>query len=112
VALATHDELTNDPIAWPTLIVFAISLVAYLLPLYFFWDRPTYWTVPITCVSSYAMFTAMHEACHRAISAEHRWLNEGVGYVAVAICFQAPFRAFRYIHLSHHKYTNDPEKDP
>lgn len=112
VAMATHEELTNDPIAWPTLALFAGALGVYCLPLLFTWDRPTLWTVPVTVVATYSMFTPMHEAAHRAISAEHRWLNEAVGYVAATVCFQAPFRAFRYIHLSHHKYTNDPQKDP
>eukprot|EP00624_Nannochloropsis_granulata_P004478 evm.model.NODE_32224_length_4763_cov_18.394918.1 len=112
VAMATHDELTNDPIAWPTLILFAASLITYLLPILLFHDNPTYWTVPVTAVATYTMFTAMHEAAHRAISTEYRWVNELIGHISSLICFQAPFQAFRFIHLSHHKYTNDPKKDP
>ena len=45
------------------------------------------------------------------MSAKHRWLNELVGYVS-SIPFEAPYLAFRHLHLQHHKYTNHPEKDP
>jgi fatty acid desaturase len=41
----------------------------------------------------------------------HRWLNEVVGRVSV-LPFQGCFPAYRYLHLEHHKHTNDPLKDP
>ena len=110
--MASHEELACPPIAWPTIIFLLITLCVYSLPPLLTWHHPTLWTVPITAISTYASFTAMHEAAHRAVSAKYRWLNELVGQVTAIIVFQSPFKAFRYIHLEHHKYTNDPAKDP
>ncbi len=110
--MATHEELACPDIAWPTLIFAAVTLTAYLSVPLLTWRHPTLWTVPLTSVAIYANFTAMHEAAHRAVSAKHRWLNEALGHVTAMVVFQSPFKAFRYIHLEHHKYTNDPEKDP
>jgi len=60
--------------------------------------------------SSYWAFTPLHDATHRSVS-RHRWLNDLVGWVC-AVTLLAPFSAFRYMHLTHHKYTNDPVRDP
>ena len=46
-----------------------------------------------------------------SISRKYRWLNYVVGRLC-AVCFGVPFKAFRYVHLQHHKYTNHPLKDP
>lgn len=48
---------------------------------------------------------------NRNVSVEHRWLNEVLGRVC-SVPFQGCFPAFRHLHLEHHKYTNDPLKDP
>ena len=112
VKMATHEELACPPIAWPTIIFFLITVTCFLLPPLLTWNKPTLWTVPWSAVAIYTTFTAMHEAAHRAISSEHRWLNELIGHVAAMVVFQNPFKAFRYIHLEHHKFTNDPVKDP
>jgi fatty acid desaturase len=40
-----------------------------------------------------------------------RWVNELVGWVA-GIPQLTPFLAFRYVHLEHHKHTNEPGNDP
>lgn len=56
------------------------------------------------------LFTLSHEATHRTPFAA-KWLNEAVGH-AIAPIIALPFVWFRYFHLAHHKYTNDPELDP
>jgi hypothetical protein len=47
----------------------------------------------------------------RSVSTEYRWLNELVGHVS-GMPSQVPLAAFRFVHLEHHKHTNDKEKDP
>ena len=38
------------------------------------------------------------------------WLNEALGH-AIAPILALPFIWFRYFHLAHHRYTNDPDRD-
>ncbi|MEM8548063.1 MAG: fatty acid desaturase [Pseudomonadota bacterium] len=55
-----------------------------------------------------------HEAQHSIFAmpgTRWRWLNELVGHLFI-FPLLLPFRAARATHLQHHKYTNDPERDP
>lgn len=56
------------------------------------------------------LFTLQHEATHKTPFAHER-LNEWVGRASGILIFQ-PFLWFRYFHLMHHRYTNDPDNDP
>ncbi|THH38841.1 fatty acid desaturase [Aliishimia ponticola] len=56
------------------------------------------------------LFTLSHEATHQTPFAT-RWINEVVGH-AIAPVLALPFLWFRYFHLAHHKWTNDPDRDP
>jgi len=56
------------------------------------------------------LFTALHETAHRT-PFRTRWLNAGVGRVCGLLVFVAPIW-FRYFHLEHHRYTNQPGRDP
>ena len=56
------------------------------------------------------LFTLSHECTHATPFANRR-LNESVGH-AVSLPLLLPFTWFRYYHLAHHKFTNDPARDP
>ncbi|WP_171129911.1 MULTISPECIES: fatty acid desaturase [unclassified Ruegeria] len=56
------------------------------------------------------LFTLSHECTHKTPFRSGR-LNEVVGHL-VSIPIALPFTWFRYYHLAHHRWTNDPEKDP
>ncbi len=56
------------------------------------------------------LFTLSHECTHQT-PFETRWINEAVGHLVGAL-IALPFIWFRYFHLAHHKYTNDPDRDP
>lgn len=56
------------------------------------------------------LFTAMHE-CSHATAFRSRWLNRAVGSVAGMVLLIAPTWFF-YFHQDHHKFTQDPERDP
>ncbi|MEM7319028.1 MAG: fatty acid desaturase [Pseudomonadota bacterium] len=56
------------------------------------------------------LFTLSHECTHQT-PFRSRWINEAVGH-ACAVPIALPFIWFRYFHLAHHKWTNDPERDP
>lgn len=66
----------------------------------------------MSSVASYAAFTVMHDAVHRALS-KNRWFNDMIG--RFASLFFGPlsnYNMMRIVHLEHHKYTNDPHRDP
>lgn len=56
------------------------------------------------------LFTLSHECTHQT-PFRSKWLNETVGH-AIAPLIALPFVWFRYFHLAHHKFTNDPLRDP
>ena len=56
------------------------------------------------------LFTLSHECTHATPFANPR-LSQLVGHV-VSLPLLLPFTWFRYFHLAHHKYTNDPTRDP
>ncbi len=55
-------------------------------------------------------FTLLHETTHKTPFASLR-LNEIVMHVCAFLVLLPP-EWFRYFHLAHHRYTNDPERDP
>jgi len=56
------------------------------------------------------LFTLSHECTHQT-PFRSPWINDWAGH-ACAVLIALPFVWFRYFHLAHHKYTNDPERDP
>jgi len=55
-------------------------------------------------------FSMMHEAVHGLIASHRRW-NDFAGLAYGAICF-LPFAQWREIHLLHHYWSGNIEKDP
>jgi beta-carotene hydroxylase len=107
-------RLTNPPaIAWPTFalmcfIVFGVTAtdaiaVQGLVPL---WAG-----MLLNIVFMYPVFHVVHDATHRSASSNVE-LNDWIG--RVGLFFIAPYvslSTFRYSHMIHHRFTNDP-KDP
>ncbi|WP_323783152.1 fatty acid desaturase [Leisingera sp.] len=56
------------------------------------------------------LFTLSHECTHQT-PFRSKWLNETAGHFC-ALAMALPFVWFRYYHLAHHKFTNDPDRDP
>jgi beta-carotene hydroxylase len=66
----------------------------------------------INGVIVYYFFSVVHDSSHGAIST-NRWLNDFFG--AIGMLFFGPIatlRLARWIHVQHHRFTNDPLKDP
>ncbi|MCB9588355.1 MAG: fatty acid desaturase [Polyangiaceae bacterium] len=66
--------------------------------------------VPLFFLAGFVAFTPMHDAAHKSV-AKARWASELVGRFAGFVLL-APFPAFRWIHLEHHKHTNEADSDP
>jgi fatty acid desaturase len=75
--------------------------------------RATWWQVPLTLVLGYLvafLFCAEHETAHQTAFAT-RWLNLLVGNLS-AFLVVLPFQWYRLFHWDHHRYTQDPLRDP
>ena len=56
------------------------------------------------------LFTALHEATHRT-AFKTRWINDWVArFCGFAILL--PSHGFRFFHFDHHRFTQDPARDP
>jgi fatty acid desaturase len=56
------------------------------------------------------LFTLLHETIHQT-AFRSAWLNEAVARLA-SFALGLPADWFRYFHFAHHRFTQDPEKDP
>ncbi|WP_107704604.1 fatty acid desaturase [Nocardioides allogilvus] len=89
------------------LTVFTLSTWAALT------DRlPTLATVLLSATAIFVLFTVLHDAAHYSVSTR-RWVN--VAFGRVAMFFVSPlisFKSFAFIHIEHHRNTNDEDNDP
>ena len=73
----------------------------------------TVWVVPLVVAQGYMVafaFCALHETAHRT-AFRTRWLNAVVGTAAGLLVFW-PYRNYRVYHWDHHRFTQDPARDP
>ena len=73
----------------------------------------SWWIVPALLLQALfinALFGAMHESVHYG-SFRTRWIADVLAFLAgAAILNNAGF--YRHYHLAHHRYTQDPDRDP
>jgi beta-carotene hydroxylase len=106
------DLLRTPQIAWPTVALALGVPLAWGLTVAatFAGALPLALGAALATILAYVTFTPMHDATHRSL-ARAAWVNPVLGRVA-GIPLLAPFPAFRYMHLSHHKHTNEVSGDP
>jgi len=103
-------------VAWPTVILAAGIAASFALvcTLGTIGIIPLWLGLILNTLILYADQTPLHEACHGNIAGKDSkwlWLNHLVGYVCGTMLLHE-YKAFRYMHLAHHRDTNDPELDP
>src|SRR3954469_22174388 len=112
-ALPPTRALTAPAFAWPTAL---LGLVIWSVQAFSLWAA---WTgrwhpavvLAVCSLCAYASFTVLHEGVHGAFCLRPRSVHTVVMMLA-ALPLMAPGWAFRFLHLEHHRHTNDPEKDP
>lgn len=101
-------------IAWPTIILLLSAYAIFGLSSYAYVHGalPLIAAISLNAIAAYLSFTPAHDAAHNAVSA-NRHLNDWVGRIATALQSPVPFfRTFRYIHMQHHRFTNEHDRDP
>lgn len=74
------------------------------------------WPWPLSTLlnwgAAFGLFTVLHEASHRTVSTRD-WVNVWMGRVSAFFLDPlAGFQLFRFVHMQHHRFTNDLEHDP
>ena len=101
-------------LALPTIGIFLASLAAFVTCTvgYINGWSPWWVTIPVNAAVTFVMFTVVHDASHYSISSV-RWVNGLMG--RLAWLFVGPvvaFPSFGYIHIQHHRHSNDDDQDP
>jgi fatty acid desaturase len=101
-------------IAWPTVVLFLVCMAGLTGVSVLAVSRqiPLAAGCIVNGVIVYFLFSVVHDASHRAVS-EVGWLNEAIGRIGLFFFGPlAPFDFARWIHMQHHRFTNDARKDP
>jgi beta-carotene hydroxylase len=103
-------------VAWLTvaLTFFVVMSFVASLALYAHGLIPPWAATAIVAVLTYFSYTPLHEAAHKNINGDTEslsWLNDLCGYL-VAPIIGVPYASHRFEHFTHHRYTNQPDKDP
>lgn len=112
-SIPTRNLIRAPSVAWPTLLLTGLILFAWTwIGWRAFFDGLSLW-IAFVCNTTlaYMAFTPQHEAVHGSVSKKYAALNGVVGRLS-GVPLLSPFHAFKRLHLTHHKHTNDPETDP
>lgn len=118
------EQVVRDPRAkvFTTIPVFSPITIGLLLLSYGFFfgvsylyllgELPLISMILINGFAVYVAFTPLHDATHRTASGSHV-VNDLLGTIACfALLPGITTRIYRYLHLEHHRYSGDPNKDP
>lgn len=103
-------------VAWLTVALVVLVLTGFIANLWLFSAGllPFWAALLIYAALTYMSYTPLHEAVHGNINgSNHRlkWLNSLCGFL-VAPIIAIPYASHKIEHFMHHRYTNQPDKDP
>jgi beta-carotene hydroxylase len=114
-AIAAAKRYMGRP-AWLTVALSFAVVAGYTLNLGYFAAGvlPGWVALPVLAALTYFAYTPLHEAVHGNINGGRenlKWLNDLCGYL-MAPMIAVPYSSHRVEHFTHHRYTNQPDKDP
>lgn len=101
-------------LSWPTVAIFVGAVAVFAASTWAALTSrlPAVITIALSATAIFVLFTVLHDASHYSIS-RHRWVN--VAFGRAAMFFVSPlisFKSFAFIHIEHHRNTNDGDNDP
>ena len=96
-------------IAWPTVALFVVTLIAGVLASFSWLNGgiPTLTMMAVNAAVCFVMFTVLHDASHHAVGRSD-FINELFGRLSMPfVSAAAPFPVLRFIHIEHHRNTNE-----
>lgn len=114
-AIAASKTYTGE-LAWPTVLLTftVVAAVAANFGLFIVGIMPLWAAILIYGGLTYMSYTPLHEAAHGNIHGRHeslKWLNDLCGYL-VAPLIMVPYASHTVEHFTHHRHTNQADKDP
>lgn len=102
--------------AWLTIALVVFVLPAFVANLVLFAEGmlPAWAAMLILAALTYMSYTPLHEAAHGNIHGSdesRKWIGDLCGYL-MAPMIAVPYASHRLEHFTHHRYTNQPDKDP
>jgi ferredoxin-NADP reductase/fatty acid desaturase len=101
-------------LSWPIVGIFSGALTVFAVSSWVAIDHqlPRAVTIALNAVAIFVMFTVLHDASHYSISSR-RWVNGVFGRAAMLfVSSSISFGAFGFIHIEHHRHSNDDDHDP
>lgn len=101
---------------WPMLLWALVNTSVWLSlwPLVMLGVIPLWLGFLIACITTTLSYLPSHDAQHDIYfprGSRWHWLNELIGHYAL-IPLATPLAPLRLTHLEHHKFANDPDRDP
>lgn len=111
---AFRDLTTSPRIAIPTVLLFFVCMAGLaivtslsLSGVLLLWQGAI-----LNGLVVYFLFSVVHDSSHGAIS-KNKFVNDIFGHIGMLFFGPlAPFNLARWIHMQHHRFTNDHVKDP
>lgn len=97
------------PIVWPTLLLFlaAVAVSVWSVTSALTLDLSAWVAIPVNVAVIFVMFTILHDASHHSAGSSDL-TNEVLGRLSGLYVFPyASFALFRFIHIEHHRNTNE-----
>lgn len=108
-------SLEPPRVAWPTVLLFFTAVILFVcsISLTIHHQLPILIGIIANTISQFMLFTVLHDASHRAVS-QNTLINESLGSIAAFIISPVGgVRLFRFVHMQHHRFTNEGrDKDP
>lgn len=112
---AELNRLKSAPaVAWPTVAMFSVcvGVIGAVWVGSIRGSLPLWAGALINGIAAYFLFSVVHDSSHNAVS-RSKWLSEALGRIGlVYFAPLAPMDVARYIHMAHHRFANDPARDP
>lgn len=101
---------------WLSVVLTVFVVISVVANFWLFAEgvTPLWAAILIYGALTYMSYTPLHEAAHGNIHGNHeglKWLNDLCGYL-VAPLIMVPYASHTVEHFTHHRHTNQPEKDP
>ena len=102
--------------AWPVVMLVGFVLAGLTGTLWLFAasELPVWLAFLLVGALTYMSYTPVHEAAHGNIAGRHdrlEWINHLCGYLMAPI-IMVPYSSHKLEHFTHHRFTNQPDKDP
>ena len=114
-AIAAAQERMGK-VAWLTVALVTLVVVMFTATLWMTYHQVlSLWALALIFgATTYFSYTPVHEAAHGNINGKNdklKWLNDLCGYICAPI-IMVPYSTHKVEHFTHHRFTNQPEKDP